>query len=125
MATLTLEQRDLGDGHCEIVVRGELDLAVADRLEEAIEAAATDCAGIVVGLGACEFIDSTGIAVIVRAHQRLGAQGQHLVACCPEEQVERVLDITGLSENGLVYGNLDEAVAAIKSAELRSDATGP
>jgi anti-sigma B factor antagonist len=114
--SFALEQREIGDGRCEIIVRGELDLAVAERLEEAIAAAARDHAGIVVGLAECEFIDSTGIAVIVRAHQRLGDQERHLVACCPQDQVERVLDITGLLENGLVYGSLDEAIAAIRAA---------
>lgn len=123
VAILTLEQRDVGDGHCEIVVRGELDLAVAERLEEAIDAAAEDYAGIVVGLAACAFIDSSGIAVILRAHQRLGDQKVHLVACCPEDQVEKVLDITGLSENGLVYDSLDEAIAAIETAAQQGTGT--
>jgi anti-sigma B factor antagonist len=115
VAAFALQQRDIGDGHCEIVVQGELDLAVAERLEKAIDTAAEEHAGIVIGLAECEFIDSTGIAVIVRAHQRLGDQERTLVVCCPEDQVERVLDITGLSENGLVYGSLDEAIAAIRA----------
>lgn len=122
VAILNLEQRDIGGGHCEIVVRGELDLAVAERLEEAIDAAAKEHAGIVIGLAQCEFIDSSGIAVILRAHQRLGDQERHLVVCCPEDQVERVLDITGLSENGLVYDSLDGAIAAIEAAGAEPDA---
>ena len=116
MVIFALEQRNLGDGHCEIVIRGELDLAVAGRLEKAIDAAAEEHAGIVVGLAECEFIDSTGIATIVRAHRRLGEKDLHLVVCCPKDQVERVLEITGLIENGLVYDSLDEAVAAIRAA---------
>jgi anti-sigma B factor antagonist len=111
-----LEQRDLDAGYCEISVIGELDLAVADRLDAAIDGVARSYAGLVIGLGDCEFIDSTGIAVIVRAHQRLVSEGRRLVVCCPADQVERILDITGLSENGLVYKGLDDAVAALKSA---------
>lgn len=125
MAAFALEQRDIGEGLREIVVRGELDLAVAERLEDAIDAAAEECEGIVVGLAECEFIDSTGIAIVVRAHTRLSERGRHLFVCCPQDQVERVLDITGLLENGLVYGNLDDAIAAINAAaEQRPHAPG-
>ena len=56
-------------GTLVIAVGGELDLSVAGRLGEAIEC----CSGakqILIDLEACDFIDSTGIAVIVRAHLR-------------------------------------------------------
>lgn len=116
MPGFALEQRELDAGYCEISVKGELDLAVADRLDAAITEVDQSYAGLVVGLGECEFIDSTGIAVIIRASQRFAAEGRRLVVCCPADQVERILDITGLSEDGLVYENLDDAVAALKSS---------
>ena len=105
-----LEQRDLGRGYLEIAVRGELDFAVADRLDEAISAVGSDYTGVVIGLADCEFMDSTGIAVIVRAHQRFAEEGRRLVACCPADQAARVVEITGLTENGLVFGSLDDAL---------------
>ena len=116
MAGFSLEQRDLAAGYCEISVAGELDLAVADELDRAIEAVYADCIGLVVGLGDCEFIDSTGIAVILRARRRFAEEGRRLVVCCPSDQVERILDVTGLSEDGLVYQSLDEAVEEMRSA---------
>ena len=116
MPGFALEQRDVGDDYREISVKGELDLAVADRLDAAIDAAGESCAGLVIDLADCEFIDSTGIAMIVRAHHRFEGEGRRLVVCCPADQVERVLAITGLAEDGLVYESLDEAVAALKAA---------
>jgi len=116
MAGFSLEQRDLAAGYCEISVAGELDLAVADRLGRAIEAVGAGNVGLVVGLGGCEFIDSTGIAVILRARQRFETEGRRLVVCCPADQVERILEITGLSQDGLVYETLGDAVEAMRSA---------
>ena len=110
MESFGLEERDLQDGYREIAVRGELDLAVADRLAHAIDAVADDCAGVVIGLAGCELIDSTAIAVIVRAHQRFAEAGRRLVVCCPKDQPERVLEITGLRETGMVFDSVEEAV---------------
>jgi anti-sigma B factor antagonist len=115
VSAFSLEQRDIDGGCREISVGGELDLAVAGRLDEAISAVEQSCAGVVIGLTDCEFIDSTGIAVIVRARRRLAEEGRRLVVCCPEEQVERVLDVTGLMADGLVFDSLEEAVAAIEA----------
>ncbi|HEX3734425.1 MAG TPA: STAS domain-containing protein [Solirubrobacterales bacterium] len=97
----------LGDGRAEIEVQGELDLAVADQLREAIER--TDEEQVLIGLASCEFIDSTGIAVIVQASQ---ADGRTLVVHSPSAQVLRVLDVTGLTGNGLVFAGREEALSA-------------
>lgn len=111
MQSFDLRQRDVGDGYWEISVIGELDLAVIGRLEQAIDAVDQGYGGLVVGLADCEFIDSTGIAAILRAHQRFAEEGRRLVVCCPVGQTERVLEITGLVDNGLVFDSLEEAIA--------------
>src|SRR5207253_570030 len=70
---------------------------------------------VLIDLTQCEFIDSTGIALIVRAWQRLdsGANGRALVICSHTEQVRRVLEITGLELSIPVHETRDEALAAI------------
>ena len=108
-----LDEMDLEAGCREIRVRGELDLAAAPELEKAIERAA-DYDRVVISLEECEFIDSTGIAVIVRAYKERKSDGRRLAACAPDGQVRRVLDLTGLSENGLVFENAAAAWAAAK-----------
>ena len=61
---------------CIIELVGELDLDGAPRLEEALRAAeAGDAASIVVDLGQLEFIDSTGLRLLVLAADR-GAPGR-------------------------------------------------
>lgn len=108
----------LEDGVRTISVRGELDLSTAPDLESALEMALDSGEGsLLIDLSQCEFIDSTGIALIVRAWQRLdsGENGRALVICSHNEQVRRVLEITGLELSIPVHATRDEAMAAIHS----------
>lgn len=97
-------------------MRGELDLSTAPELEGPLEQALESGEGsVLIDLSECEFIDSTGIALIVRAWQRLagGENGRALVICTENDQVRRVLDITGLELSIPVHTTRDEAIAAI------------
>jgi stage II sporulation protein AA (anti-sigma F factor antagonist) len=112
MAILKLSERRLTSGAVEIVVDGELDLAVAPQLQRAIDEAGPG--SMLIDLASCTFIDSTGIAVVLRAHQLHGEEGGgRVVVHSPSDQVLRVLTITGLTEDGLVFPGRDEALAAI------------
>ena len=110
----------LEDGVRVIAVRGELDLGTASELEGPLdEAIAAGDASVLIDLTECEFIDSTGIALIVRAWQRLdraadGAGDGRVVICSYNEQVRRVLEITGLELSIPIHGTRDEALAALR-----------
>jgi anti-anti-sigma factor len=100
-----------------ISVRGELDLSTAPELEGPLEQAldSGDGSSVLIDLASCEFIDSTGIALIVRAWQRLDSEegSRALVICSHNDQVRRVLEITGLELSIPVHGTRDEALAAM------------
>jgi anti-anti-sigma factor len=110
----------LDDGIRVIAVRGELDLSTAPELEGPLdEAIAAGDASVLVDLSACEFIDSTGIALIVRAWQQLdrGAEGEgegRVVICSYNDQVRRVLEITGLELSIPIHSSREEALAALR-----------
>jgi anti-anti-sigma factor len=100
-----------------ISVRGELDLSTAPDLEGPLEEALEgNESSVLIDLAECEFIDSTGIALIVRAWQRLesGANGRGLAICSDNQQVRRVLEITGLELSIPVHVSRDEALASIR-----------
>jgi anti-sigma B factor antagonist len=119
MRPFRLVERELDAGVREILVEGELDLAVAAQLQEAIERPGPDCTQILIGLENCDFIDSTGIAVVVQAHRRFAEEGRRVVLYAPASQVLRVLSVTGLTANGLVFESAAEALAAsVPSAAL-------
>lgn len=101
-------------------INGELDLSTAGQLEGPLEEAigAPDAA-VLIDLTDCTFIDSTGIALVVRAWQRIDAEAGNggeggLVLCCQSEQVRRVFEVTGLEHSLRVFQTRDEAVAALR-----------
>jgi anti-sigma B factor antagonist len=111
---------DLEGGVQLLEVHGELDLSTATQLERPLdEATESEDASVVIDLADCQFIDSTGIALIVRAWQRIdsaagnGGKGG-LVLCCQNEQVRRVLEVTGLEHSLRVFPTREEAVAALR-----------
>jgi anti-sigma B factor antagonist len=109
----TVTEREVQPDCRDIQVEGELDLAVAEQLDEVLAAAAAKCSRILVGLERCAFIDSSGIAVLLRARTRMEDEGNRLVVYAPTAQVQRVLSVTGLLGNGLVFETVDEALAAL------------
>lgn len=95
-------------------VEGELDHATAPelraRLDAAIEAGAQ---AILIDLGDCLFIDSTGLSVIVHARKHILESGGRFELCCADEaQTRRLLEITGIDEAFGVFETRDEALAA-------------
>ena len=110
MQTFRLVEKRLEPGCHEIQVEGEVDLAVADHLREAIDRVA-EHDQVLIGLQRCEFIDSTAIAVIVHAHNQMAASGKRLALYGASDQVRRILSITGLTQNGMVFENVADALA--------------
>lgn len=112
MQRFNVTEQDLRPGCRDIQIEGELDLAVAGQLDEVLTTAIAECNCVLVGLERCEFIDSSGIAVILRAHNRMEADGNRLAVYAPTAQVLRVLSMTGLTSNGLVFDSAEQALAA-------------
>jgi anti-anti-sigma factor len=110
MSHFRVSEREIDQGCREIRVEGELDLAVAGQLEDAI----ARCRGkqTLIDLEGCEFIDSTGIAVIVLAHREWAKDGGgRIVVHSPSDPVLRVLTVTGLTGVGLVFESREAALA--------------
>jgi anti-sigma B factor antagonist len=91
-------------GHL-VSLHGELDGANAKALDdEFIRVEATSASRIVLDLEELEFIDSTGLAVIVRADRRAKNDGHVLRVLQPQGQVGRRFELCGLDEV-LAFGN--------------------
>ncbi len=94
LGSLTLRSERDGDTHI-IELIGELDLDGAPHLEEELrDAERSDASSIVVDLGGLEFIDSTGIRLLVMASERC-PEGRFSLLRGPK-QVHRVFEITDL-----------------------------
>lgn len=113
MQRFKVTKRELQPGCADIQVEGELDLAVAGELDEVLTAAVAECDRVLVGLERCNFIDSSGIAVILRAYHRMEEEGHRLAIYAPVDQVLRIFSMTGLTRDGLVFDSAEEALAAL------------
>ncbi len=92
-----------------IAVTGELDLATGPELEAQLgDISPSDTEMVVVDLRKLEFMDSTGLSIIVRAHQRLTGAGCELGLVKGSPQVQRLLDLTGVADRIALVGRPEE-----------------
>lgn len=97
-SNFNVEARD-GESTVVIEVTGELDLASSPGLQHELEEGAASRARLViVDLRSLEFMDSTGLSVLVRAHQRATQSGQRFGVVRGPQQVQRLLSLTGVAD---------------------------
>ncbi len=92
-----VEVREM-DGATVIMISGELDLATAPALEEELDRAAQSDRHLILDLRELDFMDSTGLSVLVRAHQAAEESGRPLSLVKGPPQVQRLLSLTGVAE---------------------------
>jgi anti-sigma B factor antagonist len=98
-----------------ILVEGELDMSTAPELERALnEPLTAPDSSLLVDLSRCEFIDSTGIALIVRTWQGLGGEGSFSL-CGLGDQVKRALEVTGLESTIPTHPSRDDALTQLRA----------
>jgi anti-sigma B factor antagonist len=75
---------------------GELDLATGPALQEELrQLAGTTHKQTIVDLRGVEFMDSTGLRILVCAHQDATADGRRFGIANAPDQVQRLLSLTG------------------------------
>ena len=93
---LKLERR-YEDDTLILIVRGEIDIASAPALEHDLRLAeASGPRRIVIDLAALEFVDATGLQVLVQAQERADFNGHRLVLSHVPAPARRLLRITGV-----------------------------
>jgi anti-sigma B factor antagonist len=91
-----------GDGERTLRLIGDLDLHTYEIAGEAIRPILADGGGEVrLDLSGLEFLDSSGVRVILEAFKALREKGHDLVLASPPPHVSRVFDILGLRAAGL------------------------
>jgi anti-anti-sigma factor len=105
-------------GIAVVKLRGEHDLSGKQPLTEAL-AGASDQLSVLVDLSECTFIDSSVIAVLFAAHERLAQRGGRIELVIPPEAstVHRVATLTGLFELLPVHETHGAGIASLQPAE--------
>jgi anti-sigma B factor antagonist len=82
-----------------VMLSGEIDIATAPGIERQLqEAESCGRQTIVLDLAAVDFIDSTGVHILIRAQHRADANGRRLVLTRIPAQAQRLFAITGITE---------------------------
>lgn len=103
-------------GFNTVSVFGELDQATVPELRSALAEALGEGNAVLVDLSDCDFIDSTGLSLLVEAKRKLAEDERHFGVCCPDVDVRRLLELTGIDEAVGLFDTRDEAVAALSSS---------
>ena len=111
-------RRAVRTGAVVVTVRGECDLLTADPLRTQL--AAQVRAGrdhVVVDLTELAFIDSTGLSVLIGAHDLVAAGGGHLDLVVGSGRVLQVLRISALTQVFTIHTTVEDALAACWHAD--------
>ena len=96
-------------GAAVIAVAGELDLATSPDFEAELLGALHGGAGVVIlDLRELDFMDSTGLSVLVKAHRAAEEGSRHLYLIKGPPQVQRLLSLTGVGERLTVVDSPDD-----------------
>lgn len=102
------------EGEFEVIeVGGEIDVYTAPRLREAIVTAVDEGhTRLVIDVRKVDFLDSTGLGVLVGALKRVRADGGSLDIVCTQERILKIFEITGLDKVFGLHASIESARAA-------------
>jgi anti-sigma B factor antagonist len=94
-----------------LTLRGEIDVYTAPRLRQAIidlvDGGATH---IVVDMEKVDFLDSTGLGVLVGGLKRVKVKEGELAIVTTQDKILKIFDITGLNKVFAIHDSLEAAV---------------
>jgi anti-sigma B factor antagonist len=107
---LSIDLKTEDGGALVFKLRGSLDIATAPTVRAALSESA-DKGGnhVIVDLSQLEFLDSTGLGVLIGAHRRAAEHGGSFRLIVTDGPILRLLNITGLVSVFSVYQSLDDA----------------
>ena len=108
---LTLETRE-HDGATVVAVEGEIDVYTAPKLRDALtELVASGSYHLVVDMEGVEFLDSTGLGVLVGGLKKVRVHDGSLQLVCTQERLLKIFRITGLAKVFTIHDSTDAALA--------------
>ena len=109
---LSLETRHTDDVTI-VAVGGEIDVYTAPKLRDKVtELVGEGHYNLVIDMENVEFLDSTGLGVLVGGLKRVRAHDGSLRLVCTQERILKIFRITGLTKVFPIHSSVDEAVSA-------------
>jgi anti-sigma B factor antagonist len=109
---LTLSTREV-DGTTIVAVGGEIDVYTAPKLRDKItELVADGVYTLVIDMESVEFLDSTGLGVLVGGLKKVRAHDGSLELICTQDRLLKIFRITGLAKVFVIHDSADGALTA-------------
>ena len=109
---LTLSTHEAG-GTTVVAVGGEIDVYTAPRLRDKFtELVAAGSYDIIVDMQNVEFLDSTGLGVLVGGLKKVRAHDGSLDLVCTQDRLLKIFRITGLAKVFVIHDSAEAALAS-------------
>ena len=113
---LKIGARTEGEDAAVLSLTGEVDVANAGNVRDAalklFEGGRTH---LIVDLGGVEYMDSTGLGMLVGLLKRLKESQGDVVIAAPQPRVKRLFDITGLARVFRIYDDVSAALKEVRA----------
>src|SRR3954465_13919780 len=110
-----MREEDLDERTHVITVSGEIHVSTAPEFQRRLDAAiARGKTAVVLDLSATEFIDSTGLSVLLNGLRRVTRQRGRMALVCTNPTVLRLFQTTRLDTTFDIHETLDEAVRVVR-----------
>ena len=101
------------NGVAVLTLRGEIDVYTAPRMRQAIvDLVDAGSLTVVIDMDKVDFLDSTGLGVLVEGLKRVRTRGGTLSIVITQDKILKIFDITGLNKAFPIHRSVDDAVAA-------------
>ena len=109
---LSLQTREV-DSRTIVAVGGEIDVYTAPKLRDKItELVAAGTYNLVIDMSEVEFLDSTGLGVLVGGLKKVRAHDGSLQLVCNQDRLLKIFRITGLAKVFVIHDTAEAALAA-------------
>ncbi len=110
---LKVETQSPGEGVEIIRLSGEVDVYTSPRVkQEMVDLLNRGVNQVVVDLSSVEYMDSTGLGVLIGGLKRARERNGDLSIICASTRILRIFEITGLTKIFDIYRTEEEALAA-------------
>jgi anti-sigma B factor antagonist len=109
-----MRTRKMGENTSVIDIEGEVTAAAENPLMDAYTSATSAGArNVILNFEGLDYMNSSGIGLLVTLLIRAQRQKQRLMAAGLSEHYQQIFELTRLNEAITIYPTLDEAVAAV------------
>ena len=116
-AKVSMKVRPVGEQVSMIDIQGEVTALAEDMLMEAYaQASGEETRHIILNFSRLDYMNSSGIGLLVTLFSRANRQGQRLLAVSMSNHYRHIFDLTGLNQVITIYDTEADALTAINAS---------